>query len=544
MEALQKQIECLDATITDLATGDNQDRFVHVTQQRDIFNERLATLKRIHNQNNNESSGTKANNVNSQDALVPRHLPAFQFYGGVRHAKNKARYDSAQSFLEEFRTVLEGHSLNIEQHWRRLMPLTVDSNSRAWLRELIGKEGVNDWNTFCQEIIKQYSPPYTMFYRRYHLRTMRQKSTESLRQYSTKFQEYAVKTGIANNQELVFNYLCSLHRRYRKRSWSLVHHHYGEEVPDELEPIVQLVMTLSSGERAPEDEEMPMSDSSDDSGSDTETSDSDNHRHKRRRSADKGKGKAKSKKSKDGNCPIHRGAGHDEENCNVLKKHVNAALLQQQASSQASSSRSAGFVPRPPRYSSRMKPQATRNMCWHCNKVPFVPGHECSEMRQARARRAQRFNNNVRSRMAHVNNNDTTTFMQLDEDQLDKHAQDKQPFSAPQPSHSHSILVPITIQNRNVQALLDTGADHSLLDIDFAKENKWLITPHTQPGSVIMSMKNHTSKRYGYIKDMPLQYMTRQYSHTFEVLPLSDNVQVTIGLDLMPKLGISILYMD
>lgn len=208
MEALQRQIESLDATITDLATGDNQDRFVHVTQQRDILNERLTTLRRIHNQNTNETTGTRANNTNSQDALVPRHLPAFQFFGGVRHAKNKARYDSAQSFLEEFRTVLEGHSLNIEQHWRRLMPLTVNSNSRAWLRELMGKEGVNDWSTFCQEIIKQYSPPYTMFYRRNHLRTMRQKSTESLRQYSTKFQEYAVKTGIANNQELVFNYLC------------------------------------------------------------------------------------------------------------------------------------------------------------------------------------------------------------------------------------------------------------------------------------------------------------------------------------------------
>lgn len=185
---------------------------------------------------------------------------------------------------------------------------------------------------------------------------------------------------------------------------------------------MQLVMTLSSGERAPEDEEMPMSDSSDDYDSDTETSDSDSHRHKRRRSVNKGKGKVKSKKNKGGNCPIHRGAGHDEENCNVLKKHVNAAL--QQASPQASSSRSAGFVPRQPRYPPRMQPQAGRNMCWHCNKVPFVLGHECPEMRQARARRAQRFNNNVISRMAHINHNDTTTFMQLDNDQLDNHAQE------------------------------------------------------------------------------------------------------------------------
>lgn len=112
-------------------------------------------------------------------------------------------------------------------------------------------------------------------------------------------QEYAVKTGIANNQELVFNYLCSLHRRYRKRSWSIVHNHYGENIPDELEPIVQLVMTLASGEKAPEEEEFFTSDSSD-SDSDSETSDTDNHRHKRRKSSNKGKGKTKSKK-KSGN---------------------------------------------------------------------------------------------------------------------------------------------------------------------------------------------------------------------------------------------------
>lgn len=53
-------------------------------------------------------------------------------------------------------------------------------------------------------------------------------------------------------------------------------------------------------------------------------------------------------------------------------------------------------------------------------------------------------------------------------------------------------------------------------------------------------MKNHIGKRIGCINDMQLQYMSRQYTHTFEVLPLAENIQVTIGLDLMPKLGISI----
>lgn len=484
MTALKRQIEILDATLTDLATGENQQRFTLVTQRRDQLNERLTTLKRI---NDPSSAGSTTNaSTNNQNALVPRQLPAFQFYGSPRHAKNKARFDSAQSFLEEFRTVLDGHSLDIEQHWRRLMPLTVNSNSRAWLRELMGKDSVNSWDSFCSEIIKQYSPPYTMFYRRYHLRTMRQKAGESLRQYSTKFQEYAVKTGIANNQELVFNYLCSLHRRYRKRSWSIVHNRYGEDIPDELEPIVQLVMTLASGERAPEEEDFYLSDSDDSDSSGDTTDDSENARHKRRRSNKKGKRTAKVAKTK-GNCPIHKGSGHDEDNCNVIKKLVNSAVQARQPSSQASSSRSVSFNPRFYQPTPRMQPPRANNLCWHCQKVPFTPGHTCPEMQQARARRAPRFNNNnnIRSRMAHVNNNDSN-YMQVDDDQLDRQTQGKPSSNAPSNLQSHSILVPLTIQNKQVKALLDTGADHSLIDIEFAKQNKWPISKHIHSGSVIM----------------------------------------------------------
>lgn len=242
---------------------------------------------------------------------------------------------------------------------------------------------------------------------------------------------------------------------------------------------------------------------------------------------------------KTGNCPIHRGAGHDEENCNVLKKHVNSALARQ-ASSQASSSRSTTFTPRSYPPAIRMQPvHRANNMCWHCNKVPFVPGHECPEMRQARARRAQRIgNNNIRSRMARLS--DTTTMMEVDESQLDKQAQGKLRSFLSSRSSSNSIFVPITLQNKQVRALVDTGSDHSLIDIEFAKDNKWPIIAHTHPGSIITSLKGHVGQRYGKINDIPIKYAGHQYTHTFEVLPLSENIKVIIGLDLMPTLGISI----
>ncbi|CDH61455.1 predicted protein [Lichtheimia corymbifera JMRC:FSU:9682] len=534
MDTLQRMIGEIDHTLTDLATGENQPRFQAMTRRRDELFERLSTLRRIHGNQTSDNATFSPRH----EALVPRHLPAFQFYGGTRHVKNKARFDSAQSFLEEFHTVLEGHSLDVEQHWRRLMPLTVNSTSRAWLREVMAKDTVTNWDTFCQEIIKQYSPPCTVYYRRYHLRTMRQKGGESLRQYSTKFQEYccyAVKSGIPNNQELVFNYLCSLHRRYRKRSWALVHNRYGEGIPGELEPIVQLVMTLASGERAPEDEKFDTSDYSSDSESDSEDSDSDHSRRKRRRSSSKKKGKAPMKKK--GNSPIHRGSNHDETQCNTLHKIVNGALSTQ-ASSQASSSRTPNFVPRS-QQARAMQPRANQNLCWHCNKVPYTPGHECYEMKQARARRAQRINNNnIRSRMARLSTDNS--MMEVDESQPDKQAQGKHTSSSLSCSSPNSILVPIILQNKRLRALVDTGSDHSIIDIEFAKENKFIITSHAHPGSVITSLKGHVGQRYGEIKDIQIQYAGHQYTHTFEVLPLADNVKVVIGLDLMPTLGISI----
>ncbi|KAJ8651617.1 hypothetical protein O0I10_012823 [Lichtheimia ornata] len=297
-------------------------------------------------------------------------------------------------------------------------------------------------------------------------------------------------------------------------------------------------MTLASGERAPEEEDFFSSDSSA-SDSDSDSADSDSHRHKRRRSTSKGKGKAKAKKIKTGNCPMHRAAGHDEENCNVLKKHVNSALAKQ-----ASSSRSANFTTRPYHPAPRMQPaNRATNMCWHCNKVPLVPGHECYEMRQARARRAQRIgsnNNNIRSRMARLSYDNTTTMMEVDESQLDKQAQGNLQSFLSSRSTSNSIFVPITLQNKQVRALVDTVSDHSLIDIEIAKDNKWPITSHTHTGSIITSLKGHVGQRLGKINDIPLKYAGHQYTHIFEVLPLSEDIKVIIGWDLMPTLGISI----
>lgn len=110
--------------------------------------------------------------------------------------------------------------------------MTSDANRRAWLLLTMKKDDITNWNSFRTEVERYFTSPYTIFYRRHRIRKMKQSNNQSLREYSNKLQEYAVKYGIPNNQNLVFNYLCSLNRRYKKKAWTLVANHYGDRIPD------------------------------------------------------------------------------------------------------------------------------------------------------------------------------------------------------------------------------------------------------------------------------------------------------------------------
>ncbi|KAG2213627.1 hypothetical protein INT45_002163 [Circinella minor] len=64
----------------------------------------------------------------SKSTLVPKDLPAFQLKGQHCHDKRQESYDSAETFLDDFEVHLSAHGLDVEQNWRRLIPLTCDAN--------------------------------------------------------------------------------------------------------------------------------------------------------------------------------------------------------------------------------------------------------------------------------------------------------------------------------------------------------------------------------------------------------------------------------
>ena len=108
-------------------------------------------------------------------------------------------------------------------------------------------------------------------------------------------------------------------------------------------------------------------------------------------------------------------------------------------------------------------------------------------------------------------------------------------------TNDDSIMVPITLQNKNIMALLDTGASTSAINIDYVKANKLSVVPYTEHmGDIILAVKNMKIPRIGKVEHLKIEHNNKTVHHTFEVMPLSENTQVVIGLDLMPKVGTAI----
>ena len=68
------------------------------------------------------------------------------------------------------------------------------------------------------------------------------------------------------------------------------------------------------------------------------------------------------------------------------------------------------------------------------------------------------------------------------------------------------------------------------------------ITPFKHSGPVITCIEGLKGKRVGEVKNITLKYGGKTVPHTFETLPLSENIIMTIGMDLMPKSGYFYLW--
>lgn len=102
-------------------------------------------------------------------------------------------------------------------------------------------------------------------------------------------------------------------------------------------------------------------------------------------------------------------------------------------------------------------------------------------------------------------------------------------------------MVPITIQDERVMALVDTGATTSFITPILANTIKAVLNKDIISSTTVSLAQNGSEATlYGLAQNIHITYDGKQRVHDFLVMELSGDAPVTIGLDLMPKLGIGI----
>ena len=176
-------------------------------------------------------------------------------------------------------------------------------------------------------------------------------------------------------------------------------------------------------------------------------------------------------------------------------------------------------------------PKQPTNLCRYCKKSQWHPGHKCREFYKDRK-------TTFTSRAAQKLADSSDELQKIDAMSLGKLKQKtvKKDFEE---TNVPSIFVPIIIQNRPVQALVDTGANFSSVSLSFCKQYNLIKYISAMKGEIQLADDNLKVQRIGTI-NLSVRYNQKCFQYNFEVMNLLFNTEISIGLDLMPTLGISL----
>ena len=162
----------------------------------------------------------------------------------------------------------------------------------------------------------------------------------------------------------------------------MVANHYGDYIPDTLEPIVQMVLSLSAIEAS--SDHNTTSDSN--SGSEEEGSESeDNKPNNKRRYINKLKGKGKGPMTPKKNvCLLYPKSNHSRFDCGKLKEVLRLSCDNNHWQNKNNFGGSHSFFgpSHAPQYNNSAGPSNV-NWCCFCHRVPYIYVHQCEEMLRA-----------------------------------------------------------------------------------------------------------------------------------------------------------------
>ncbi|KAG1143424.1 hypothetical protein G6F37_012470 [Rhizopus arrhizus] len=464
------------------------------------------------------SSGLSSTAFNPRSAhIIPPDLPVWQWSGNIWR-KDADVHDSVEDLLDTFSLIIESNGLSVDSSWSRLVPIKMNRDQRSWFNEVLKGRNLT-WSEVRKIIVKTYAAQDVAQELEYmdQLLSLKMLSTESIEAFTDRFQRIRRAAKWDDDIRTASIYKRALPGFLRQEvSRSLLN--LGRDQQDSVAKVAAKArMVLNNLEIS-------------------------NNQLANVKRVSMGSMKNKFR------CTIHGIANHPTERCNKYKD-----LLKQNSSSvislPATSNRSLSFV-------------SAAKDCYRClGNVPWSKEHaaHCPQDKPyhgpTKAIRSVRLDTS-RSNGSKPNliitpqarpqqasskvSSDDSNLMDVDDygypvnydcKKLTKH---NEVFK----STNHSLIVSIAIENVNTMALVDSSSSFSSIDTNFV--NKYNIAvDRNVSGSVILATSDNVSKRFGTTK-FPLSVIYGDNdknlihtSHSFEVLPLSLDTEVVIGLDLM-----------
>ncbi|EIE87344.1 hypothetical protein RO3G_12055 [Rhizopus delemar RA 99-880] len=154
--------------------------------------------------------------------------------------------------------------------------------------------------------------------------------------------------------------------------------------------------------------------------------------------------------------------------------------------------------------------------CTYCRKDWFQ-GHKCKEFLDAKNN-----NSNNKDNVVHINRMAVRTENNVSDEE------DECEINSPL---NRMALDSITI--------LDTGANFSSINKKFCFQNNFLIIPPKNNNVIKLADSDSTTKRIG-LTEVNIKCNGKSFNHTFEVMNLTNDHDMSIGTDFMSKLGIGL----
>ncbi|KAF7720674.1 hypothetical protein EC973_006544 [Apophysomyces ossiformis] len=364
--------------------------------------------------------GTSTEGKSSQTlAVVSKELPAFQIKGGpIRNASKK-------------------------------------------MHDTISDRGLH-WEQARTHLEKEFGNPFYFWQKKDEHRHLAQCPNESIHLFLERYQEVSYEANLASDQDLVYNFVCSLLPPIKKKAWSTLMNQYGLELTSDLQQATQLIMAAC--------------------GEGTNNTYSETSSNSKRRYDNEGfNGSKKHKRARQGTCPLHPKGSHAKEECFVWKSMLKEAAAKNNKP-----------------HNNGQKGHKEPNLCRYCKKVEYTKGHTCPEYWNSKKVVANR----------------SVKVMDIED-----------------PDN----LLPINMEKLDLQ---QQGANGSFMDLALAQELHLSVNTNKKY-NIQLASTNGTTNSFGTV-EAKLLYKGKHLKHTFIVMNLSLGTRISIGLDLMPKLGLGI----